>query len=102
METEKVICDHVATCLLNGHKPGCGHETPHGFMSECGKGCYTSGEAARCIPCDAPATPEPNHKRMWERLGSELCGFKAEGVRSVDPIVVRRFMAYIAQAETRQ
>jgi len=45
-----------------------------------------------------PTFDEPDYKAMWERLRREVNGFVEHKARSVDVLVLDRFMDYIEEA----
>jgi len=96
---QQVICNKANVCTRDPRM--CGHNKPHPFTSDCLDACdmYTD---AKCIPYPTgDMTPESEdvfYKMMWERLGSELREFQANGCHTIGPVVVLRFMDYIEEA----
>ena len=100
-----MICDHAEICRSGPVKHDCPHDTKHELLPDCARPCYHCGEAAGCHETSAPVEAkahEPDYKRMWERLDTDLYSLEEHGVRTIDPILVRRFMSYIQQTEVKQ
>ncbi len=95
------ICDHASTC----HDGNCPRRLPHSHFIDYDwpLPCQVAGGVTvKCVPWPAPAAvaeSKPNHAAMRSRLRSELEDLDIKGVRSIDPVLVLRFMDYIEQAE---
>jgi len=105
----QVICDHAGTCRLS---KTCRHQVPHEPIAHCEDQPCPWDIKAYCIPVEpegdsldavtATAMPtfdeapkEPDYKAMWERLKDEIANLQAEGVDSIDIVLLRRFTCYI-------
>jgi hypothetical protein len=74
---------------------------------------YDDRTTVRCVPVTQPQAASvtdlpikqagPDYKAAWQRLRKEMADLKHNGVRSIDPVLILRFMDYIEQAaEVRQ
>ena len=74
------ICPGIQGC----NSIGCEHRVPHTHRDNCHYSC--DGE---CERVDDP---------KWSALREELQDLQEKGVRTIDPVLVLRFMDYIEQA----
>jgi hypothetical protein len=88
--TTLYICPQARYCAV----VDCEHAKPHAAAGDCpNEACIRAGcpENAVCVPV---VIPDPK----WSALREELQDLQEKGVRSIDPVLVLRFMDYIEQA----
>ena len=91
-DSNTAICENAGRC---GYRP-CRHAQEHEYERfACGVlNCIHASGECHCIPLKA--APDPDAK--WYRLRQELNAMAAQKVRAIDPVLVLRFMDYIAEA----
>jgi hypothetical protein len=86
------ICPKARHCAAAAD---CEHAKPHAIKDNCpNEECGRTGRTADAV-C-VPASGERDCK--WSALRGELVDLQEKGVRSIDPVLVLRFMDYIEQA----
>jgi hypothetical protein len=58
---------------------------------------HANGELVKCVPVES-VTPALPQDLKWSALREELVDLQEKGVRTIDPVLVLRFMDYIEQA----